>query len=117
MVDGVYCCNQVWVLEGLIVCDIVNYWFKVEQLFDYFYEDYQGSMDVMVFFIFFWENEFGLYNLNGNVFEIIRDGDFCVGGDWYLFGFEVCNQSICLFIGLDIFIGFCLVMVFVEKQE
>lgn len=39
-------------------------------------------------------NQFGLYNMNGNVAEMIADGDYAVGGDWYSPGFDIQNSSI-----------------------
>lgn len=39
-------------------------------------------------------NDYGIYDLNGNVAEIIADGDYAVGGSWHSPGFDIRNQSI-----------------------
>ena len=40
------------------------------------------------------KNDYGLYNMNGNVSELIADGDYAVGGDWYSPGYDIRIQSI-----------------------
>lgn len=37
----------------------------------------------------YWPNEFGLYNMNGNVAEMISDGDQAVGGSWRSLGYDI----------------------------
>lgn len=39
-------------------------------------------------------NEFGFYNMNGKVSEMISDGDFAVGVDWLSTGYSVQNESV-----------------------
>lgn len=39
-------------------------------------------------------NEFGLSNMNGNVAEMISDGDKAVGGHWMSLGFDIRNESV-----------------------
>ncbi len=41
----------------------------------------------------YFPNDFGFYNLNGNVAEMVGDGTTAVGGDWHSPGFDVRNQS------------------------
>jgi formylglycine-generating enzyme required for sulfatase activity len=41
----------------------------------------------------YWPNAFGLYNMNGNVAEIIGDKYLVAGGSWRDTGFDVRNQS------------------------
>lgn len=42
----------------------------------------------------YFPNDFGLYNMNGNAAEMISDGDYAVGGDWYSPGYDIRNESI-----------------------
>lgn len=42
----------------------------------------------------FWPNEFDLYNLNGNVSEMVSEKGTVVGGDWYSTGYDVRNESV-----------------------
>ncbi|MFT6245344.1 MAG: sulfatase activating formylglycine-generating enzyme [Salibacteraceae bacterium] len=42
----------------------------------------------------YWPNQYGFYNMNGNVSEMISDGDQAVGGDWYSPGFDIRNESV-----------------------
>jgi len=44
--------------------------------------------------ISFWPNQFGIYNLNGNVSEMISEKGKAVGGDWMSPGYDVRNESI-----------------------
>lgn len=41
----------------------------------------------------FWPNDFGLYNMNGNVSEMIDNGNWVVGGDWRSPGYDIRNES------------------------
>lgn len=42
----------------------------------------------------YFPSEFGFYNLNGNVAEMISDGEVVVGGDWSSPGYDVRNESV-----------------------
>ena len=42
----------------------------------------------------YWRSAFGFYNMNGNVAELVSDGDYAVGGDWHSPGFDIQNSSI-----------------------
>lgn len=39
-------------------------------------------------------NDHGFYNMNGNVAEMISDGDQAVGGSWFSPGYDVRNESV-----------------------
>ncbi len=62
-------------------------------------------------------NEYGIYNLNGNVSEMISDGNLAVGGDWYSPGFDIRNQSTKKFTEANPTVGFRPVMTFVELKS
>ncbi len=54
----------------------------------------------------YWPNAFGLYNMNGNVAEIIGDKEVVAGGSWRDPGFDVRNQSSKTYSGAAPNIGF-----------
>ena len=60
-------------------------------------------------------NTFGFYNLNGNVAEMISDGDHVVGGDWLSPGFDIRNESIKKYTGPHPTVGFRVVASFIEE--
>jgi len=64
----------------------------------------------------YWPNDFGFYNMNGNVSEMISDGDFAVGGDWRAPGFDIRNESIKDFKEAHPTVGFRVVASY-EKVE
>lgn len=61
-------------------------------------------------------NEFGLYNMNGNVSEWIADGDFAVGGDWYSPGYDIRNESIKEITKPQPTVGFRVVTTFLGRE-
>ncbi len=65
----------------------------------------------------FWPNEYGIYNLNGNVSEMISDGNLAVGGDWNSPGFDIRNQSTKKFTEANPTVGFRPVMTFLEGSK
>lgn len=64
----------------------------------------------------YWPNEYGFYNMNGNVSEMISDGKYAVGGDWRAPGYDVRNESIKAFIEAHPTVGFRVVATY-EKPE
>lgn len=82
-----------------------------------FFEVSGQSNDLVAPSVSFWANEFGLYNLNGNVAEMISDGNWAAGGSWISPGFDVRNESLVLFSKSTPTVGFRPVMTFVEKSE
>lgn len=66
----------------------------------------------------FWSNEFGIYNLNGNVSEMVSGQNLAVGGDWNSPGYDIRNESVKNFTEANPTVGFRPVMTFVEwKME
>lgn len=61
-------------------------------------------------------NKFGLYNMNGNVAEMISDGDYAVGGDWYSPGYDIRNTSIKEINGPEPTVGFRVVSTFLGRE-
>lgn len=74
-----------------------------------------NGVDITAPSISYYPNEFQLYNLNGNVAEMVSDGPIAVGGSWYSPGYDVRNQSAMPFKEASPFIGFRPVMTFIEK--
>lgn len=64
----------------------------------------------------YFPSEFGLYNLNGNVSEMVADGDYAVGGDWYSPGYDIRNSSIKDFSEPDPTVGFRVVTTFLGRE-
>ncbi len=54
----------------------------------------------------YWPNEFGIYNLSGNVAEMLGDEDVVVGGDWRSPGYDVQLTSARPYEGPSPAIGF-----------
>lgn len=61
-------------------------------------------------------SQFGLYNMNGNVAEMISDGDYAVGGDWYSPGYDIRNSSIKEINGPEPTVGFRVVSTFLGRE-
>lgn len=59
----------------------------------------------------FLPNEFGLYNMNGNVSEMLLDGDEAIGGNWHSPGADIKNTSVQSFSTPEPTIGFRVVAV------
>ena len=64
----------------------------------------------------YFPSDYGLYNMNGNVSEMISDGDFAVGGDWYSPGFDIRNESIKEFNRPEPTVGFRVVATFLGRE-
>ncbi len=62
----------------------------------------------------YWPNEFGLYNINGNVAEMISDGEQAVGGSWNSPGYDIRNESVVEFTEAHPTVGFRVVASYVE---
>lgn len=54
----------------------------------------------------YWPNAFGLYNMNGNVAELLAETGMAAGGSWASPGYDVRNESIMLVEGPSPFVGF-----------
>lgn len=64
----------------------------------------------------YWPNDFGFYNLNGNVSEMISDAQMAVGGDWNSPGYDIRNESIKKFDGQDPRVGFRVVVTYSKPK-
>lgn len=65
----------------------------------------------------FFPNKFGLYNVNGNVAEMVNEKGLAVGGSWKSYGYEIRNESVENYSGADTHIGFRPVVTVVEKKK
>jgi formylglycine-generating enzyme required for sulfatase activity len=64
----------------------------------------------------YWPNGYGLYNMNGNVAEMISDKNVVVGGSWYDPGFDVRNESEKPYNGAARTVGFRVVATVVPSE-
>ena len=62
-------------------------------------------------------NYFGIYNMNGNVAEMISDGDYAVGGDWSSPGYDIRNESIKPFTEPNPTVGFRVVATYISTNN
>jgi formylglycine-generating enzyme required for sulfatase activity len=58
----------------------------------------------------YWPSEWGLYNMNGNVAEMVTADSLAVGGSWHSTGYDVRNQSVVPFTGPSPTVGFRVLM-------
>lgn len=54
----------------------------------------------------YWQNGFGIYNMNGNVAEMLKDQNEVIGGSWYDPAYDIRNQSTKKYIGSSTTVGF-----------
>lgn len=59
----------------------------------------------------YFPNDFGLYNMNGNVAELLADGTQAAGGSWQSPGYDIRNESVMPFTGPSPEVGFRVVVV------
>jgi formylglycine-generating enzyme required for sulfatase activity len=64
----------------------------------------------------YWPNGYGLYNMNGNVAEMISDKNVVVGGSWYDPGYDVRNESEKPYNGAARTVGFRVVATVVPSE-
>jgi len=62
--------------------------------------------DILAPSISYWPNDFGIYNMNGNVAEMVSDKDIVVGGDWRSPGYDIRNESTRTYKGASVTVGF-----------
>jgi formylglycine-generating enzyme required for sulfatase activity len=63
----------------------------------------------------YYPNEFGIYNLNGNVAELIEGGNIAMGGSWNSGGHDVSNYSAQKVTEASPTVGFRPIMIFQHK--
>lgn len=79
------------------------------------YADYNA--DIIAPAKSYWPNGFGLYNMNGNVAEMIADEEVVVGGSWADPGFDVRNESEKTYTGANRTVGFRVVATVVPSEN
>lgn len=65
----------------------------------------------------YWPNEFGIYNMNGNVAEMVGDKNIAVGGDWRCPGHDVRIESFKEFNESHPTVGFRVVATYIETAK
>lgn len=60
-------------------------------------------------------NQFGIYNLNGNVAEMLQDAPLVIGGDWNSPGYDIRNESTRPYQGTEATVGFRIVATYVSN--
>jgi formylglycine-generating enzyme required for sulfatase activity len=68
--------------------------------------DYEEHADVIAPAKSYYPNEFGIYNMNGNVAELLADQQEVIGGSWYDGGYDIRNQSVKKYNGTSPTVGF-----------
>ncbi len=63
----------------------------------------------------YWPNEFGIYNMSGNVAEMLFEKGFAIGGSYKDSGYDVRVESIQSYQGAAPFIGFRPIMTVINK--
>lgn len=76
--------------------------------------EFHGSADVTAPVLSYAPNDLGLYNMNGNVAEMLSEPSLAAGGSWRHTGFDIRNESLMTYEGPSPFVGFRTVAV-VEK--
>lgn len=110
-------CNFLNIGAGAITRDTSSGALKIATLdFDALQQNPEGYTDLMAPVKSYTPNEFDIYNLNGNVSEMILDGNIAVGGNWNSPGYDVRNESTQIFTKANPMVGFRPVMTFVEKK-
>lgn len=65
----------------------------------------------------YFPNEFGIYNMNGNVAELLADSDEVIGGSWYDTGYDIRNQSTKKHNGASPKVGFRVVATITSSNQ
>ncbi len=65
----------------------------------------------------YWPNGYYLYNLNGNVSEMVADKNIIVGGDWRSPGYDIRNYSYKEYTGANPITGFRVVASYVDTEK
>lgn len=81
----------------------------------YVFNSSMDGADVTAPSISYWPNDFGLYNMNGNVSEMISDKNLVVGGDWRSPGYDIRNESARAYKGSSVTVGFRVIATYVEN--
>jgi formylglycine-generating enzyme required for sulfatase activity len=65
----------------------------------------------------YWPNDYGLYNMSGNVAEMVSKEDVAVGGDWHVTGYDIRITAKKKFDKPSPFVGFRPVMSFMAEKN
>ncbi len=115
--DGRFQCNFLTIGSGSISRDPESGKFVVMNTpLDFLVND-GDCADLTAPVTSFWPNEFGIYNLNGNVSEMVAEPDIAVGGDWNSPGYDIRNESSKKFTEANPMVGFRPVMTFIEGKR
>jgi formylglycine-generating enzyme required for sulfatase activity len=112
--NGNVMCNYLRIGEGAIIRDTTNGKLKIDLSHAILLEFDQLSTDITAPVKSFYPNEYNLYNLNGNVSEMVANGHLVVGGDWYSPGGDVNNYAHKAFKQANPMVGFRPVMTYLE---
>lgn len=101
----------VWNKDSSILCNHVHYAeTKVAGSLD------DKNADVLAPSKSYWPNQFGIYNLNGNVAEMTNKKGAATGGSWRHWANEVTNESTSKFDGPLPNVGFRMVTTILNKE-
>lgn len=64
----------------------------------------------------YYPNKYGVYNMNGNVAELLADKDEVIGGSWYDTGYDIRNRSVKKYEGTSPKVGFRIVATIVPSN-
>lgn len=78
---------------------------------------YGDNADVTAPVLSYYPNEFGMYNMNGNVAEMVSDGAIAVGGGWRSPGYDIRNESSVAFNEPDPTVGFRVVATYSSTKK
>lgn len=116
--DGKFQCNFLAIDAGAISRDVETGKLIVQDIhLDYMELGGSNYADLTAPVRSFWPNEFGIYNLNGNVSEMVFEQNIAVGGDWNSPGYDIRNQSTKKFTEANPMVGFRPVMTFIESSK
>ncbi len=116
--DGRYQCNFLTIGAGAISRDSTGKLVVKSFPLDYLASGTQADFaDLTAPVRSFWPNEYDLYNLNGNVAEMVSENELAVGGDWNSPGYDIRNQSTKKFTKPNPTVGFRPVMTFIETSR
>ncbi len=98
---GCELCNFRWVGDERITDDTVTHTFSAVSK-----GGWLPGVDVTAPVESYYPNELGLYNMNGNVAEMVSEQGMAVGGSWHSTGYDVRNESIMNYTQASPLVGF-----------
>lgn len=113
---GQHQCNFLAIDAGAITRDSITGELRVLPNYDGVASSLSDAADLTAPSKAYAPNEFGLYNLNGNVAEMVSDENNVVGGDWNSPGYDIQNQSKRAYKGAEPTTGFRPVMTFTISE-